>query len=70
MPTGSALKPICPPSTLVGMRGLGGGGGGVHKSDLYNSAVIDGWITCDFTSFSTVFQSYQDNQRVIMKGYF
>ena len=29
---------------------------------------IDGWMTCDFTSFSTVFQSYQDDERLIMKG--
>ena len=29
---------------------------------------IDGWMTCDFTSFSTVFQSYQDDGRIIMKG--
>ena len=27
----------------------------------------DGWMTCDFTSFSTVFQSYQDDGRMIMK---
>ena len=26
------------------------------------------WITCDFMSFSTVFQWYQDDGRVIMKG--
>ena len=26
---------------------------------------MDGWMICDFTSFSTVFQSYQ---RIIMKG--
>ena len=26
-----------------------------------------GWITCNFTFFSTVFQSYQDDGRVIMK---
>ena len=25
--------------------------------------------TCDFTSFPTVFQLYQDNGRVIMKGW-
>ena len=30
--------------------------------------VIDGWMTCDFTSFSTVFQSYQDDGQMIMKG--
>ena len=28
----------------------------------------DGWMICDFMSFSTVFQSYQDNGRMIMKG--
>ena len=28
---------------------------------------MDGWVTCDFTSFSTVFQSYQDDERLIMK---
>ena len=27
------------------------------------------WMSCDFTSFSTVFQSYRDNGWVIMKGY-
>ena len=25
-------------------------------------------MTCDFSSFSTVFQSYQDDGRLIMKG--
>ena len=29
---------------------------------------MDGWMTCDFTSFSAVFQSYQDDERLIMKG--
>ena len=29
---------------------------------------IDGWMACDFTSFSTVFQSYQDNGYMIMKA--
>ena len=28
----------------------------------------DGWMTCNFTSFSKLFQSYQDNGRLIMKG--
>ena len=28
----------------------------------------DGWMTCYFTSFSTVFQSCQDNGMLIMKG--
>ena len=26
------------------------------------------WMTCDFTSFLSVFQSYQDDVRMIMKG--
>ena len=26
----------------------------------------DKWMTCDFKSFSTVFPTYQDNDRVIM----
>ena len=29
---------------------------------------IDGWMTSDFTSFSIVFQSYQDKGQMIMKG--
>ena len=29
--------------------------------------LMDGWMTCDFTSFSTAFQSYQDHGRLIMK---
>ena len=32
------------------------------------TTVLDGWLTCDFASFSTVFQSYQDDERLIMKG--
>ena len=30
--------------------------------------MFDGWMTCDFMSISTVFQSYQDDGQVIMKG--
>ena len=30
--------------------------------------IFDGWMTCDFTSFPTVYQSYQDNGQMIMKG--
>ena len=29
---------------------------------------MDGWLTCNFMSFSTVFWSYQDNGQMIMKG--
>ena len=28
------------------------------------SAKLDGWMTCNFTSFLTVFQSYQDDVRM------
>ena len=28
----------------------------------------DGWMSGNFTSFSTVFQLYQDDGRLIMKG--
>ena len=28
---------------------------------FYQCIEMDGWVTCNFTSFSTVFQSYQDN---------
>ena len=44
------------------------------KESLTNEAQrrFDGWmdgcIFCDFISFSTVFQSYQDDARMIMKG--
>ena len=30
---------------------------------------LDGWMTINFTSFSTLFQSDQDDERVIIKGY-
>ena len=34
----------------------------------YSIIKMEGWMTCDFTSCSTVFQSYQDYGRLIMKG--
>ena len=34
----------------------------IHRHCMYE------WMTCDFTSFSTVFQLYQDNDRMIMTG--
>ena len=42
--------------------------GNVLCSELQISDYMDGWMTCDFTSFSIQFQTYQDNGRVIMKG--
>ena len=32
------------------------------------TGMMDGWMTCDFTSFLTVFQSYQEDVWMIMKG--
>ena len=45
----------------------------LHKDKIvsttyYNLSLMDGCMTYDFTSFSTVFQSYQDDGRLIMKG--
>ena len=35
------------------------------KEETYGSKASEtGWMACNFTSFSTVFQSYQDNGRV------
>ena len=30
--------------------------------------IWDGWMTCDFTSLSTIYKSNQDNGKMIMKG--
>ena len=36
---------------------------------LFNSiSVISGRMDCNFMFFSTVFQSYQDDVKIIMKG--
>ena len=34
---------------------------------IETSERMDGWMTCDFTSFSTVFELYQDDERLIME---
>ena len=36
--------------------------------DWFYKKINDGWMNCHFKSFSTVFQSYQDDGRMIMKG--
>ena len=36
---------------------------------VYNVGVDYIRMTCDFTSCSAVFQSYQNNGRIVMKGY-
>ena len=41
---------------------------GHSECNRVNSVQMDGWMTCDFTSFSRVFQSYQDDERLLMKG--
>ena len=40
----------------------------ILKTRLFDD-VMDGWMTCDFSSFSTVLQSYQANERMIMAGF-
>ena len=42
----------------------------VHCKCICDSPLLgwmDGWMTCDFMSFLTVFQSYQDDVWMIMK---
>ena len=39
-----------------------------HSMPLFRSIRMDGWMTCDFTSFLAVFQTYQDDVWMIMKG--
>ena len=49
-----------------------GAGKLIHVPTKNNSLIslraFHGWMTCDFTYFSTVFQSYQDDVWLIMKG--
>ena len=35
---------------------------------VYDCPEMDGWMTWDFTSFLTVFQSCQDDVRMMMEG--
>ena len=37
-----------------------------HQDIPWGYQVMDGWMTCNFTSFSTVFQSYKDDGRLTM----
>ena len=39
-----------------------------NNCSLLFACLLTGWMTCDFTSFSTVLRSYQDDWRLIMKG--
>ena len=36
--------------------------------ERHSASGMDGWMACNFTFFSTVFQSNQDNGRMTMKG--
>ena len=38
------------------------------KLELKRIYSMDGWMTCDLTSFLSVFQSYQDDVWMVMKG--
>ena len=35
---------------------------------MFSIILKDGWMTCDFISFSRIFQSYQNDSWMIMKG--
>ena len=35
---------------------------------IYGQPGMNGWMICDFTSFSTVFQLYQDDGRLCAMG--
>ena len=35
---------------------------------IVQTQIMDEWIICGFTPFSTVLKSYQDDGRMIMKG--
>ena len=47
---------------------IGSLGDGAPVAQWVKRWLMDGWMTCEFTSFSTVFQSYQNDARLIMKG--
>ena len=38
-----------------------------RKEGRRGATIMNGWMTCNFTSFYTVFQSYHDDERLIMK---
>ena len=41
---------------------------GCLPSCISSIVTMDGWMICEITPFLTVFQSYQDDGRMIMKG--
>ena len=40
----------------------------VIKPLILRRSSLDGWMTCHFMPFSTVFRSYQDDERMILKA--
>ena len=57
------------PPGSPGPQGATGPTGAAVSLLFPDVAQIDGWMVCNFTSFLTVFQSYQDDRWMIMKGY-
>ena len=43
-------------------------GQGSETYDENDETKMSGWMICDFRSFSTVFQSYQDDERLKIKS--
>ena len=48
----------------MGSDGMGSDGWMDGRTD---ACMMDEWMDCSFTSFTTAFQSYQGNERVILK---
>ena len=40
----------------------------VQKYGSLSTIMDDRWVAADITSFSTIFQSYQDDERLLLKG--
>ena len=57
-----SIAPVCGVSEVT--RGLLG----QHYMFDYNPLAKDRWMTFDFTSFSTIFQSYQDDVSIFIKS--
>ena len=53
---------------IIGLHPIKGGNGKKRIFCRGAEGGMDGWMTSDFTYFSTVFQSYQDNEQMIMEG--
>ena len=65
----NCLKPKKTESTYTACKSIGNAFASCISVFCFLTQLEDEWMTCDFTSFSRVFQSYmyQDDGRMIMK---